>query len=76
VTKQSRFDVLRLPRSLRELAMTIFRMRLLRFTRNDNFSYGIATLPMGARNDILSNAFILALFTAFVPENIGDIYLE
>jgi hypothetical protein len=35
-------------------------MRLLRFTRND----------------ILSNAFILVLFTSFVPENIMDIYLE
>jgi len=37
-----------------------FLMRLLRF----------------ARNDISSIAFILVLFTSFVPENIGDLYLE
>jgi hypothetical protein len=53
-----------------------FLMRLLRFARNDNFSYEVATLPLGARNDISSIAFILVQFISSVPKNIGDIYLE
>ncbi len=40
--------------------------------------YGIPMLPSGVRNDSVTTliAFILVLFTAFMPENIVDIYLE